>query len=301
MKIAIAGGSGFVGSHLVRYFTAKNVDVILISRSERKETDGRTTTLTWGQLDDHRDELENLDALINLAGETINQRWTPAAKERIKRSRLDTTSKLAEITNALAQKPKVVINGSAIDIYGTSKTETFDERSLTRGTGFLSGVVEQWENTADLFQSTRLVKLRTGLVLGKDGGAFPNMLLPYKLGVGGRLGSGRQWLSWIHIKDMVRLIEYCIQQGTISGPVNATAPHPVTNEQFGRTLAKTLHRPHWFPVPAFLLQALLGELAHLLLDGQKVIPKVLSDHGFVFAYPTTEEALKDLTANHSLG
>jgi uncharacterized protein (TIGR01777 family) len=191
----------------------------------------------------------------------------------------------------------VVINASGMSIYGTSLNDTYDERSPHHIVDFLSGIVEEWEQAADQIKGVRVVKIRIGLVIGKDGGAFPKMLLPYKLGVGGKIGSGNQWISWIHIDDMVQLIDTCIQNEQISGPVNATAPNPVTNDQFGRAIAAAWHRPHWFPLPAFMLKLMFGELSTLLLDGQKVLPHVLLNHGFEFKYPTIDQALRDLASN----
>ncbi|GAB7386775.1 TIGR01777 family oxidoreductase [Bacillaceae bacterium] len=293
MKLAISGGTGFIGSHLVRYYQARGDEVIVISRSAKKGIPG-AKVISWERSLEHPEALEELDAFINLAGETIDQRWTASAKRRILESRVKATGKVAAIVERLQRKPRAVINGSGISIYGTSETETFDETSPPRRADFLSSVVEQWEKAADAICGTRLVKLRIGIVLGKDGGAFPKMMLPYRWGVGGRIGSGCQWLSWIHIEDMVRLIDYCIRQEDLHGPVNATAPHPVTNDEFGRVLAKTMRRPHWLPVPAFLCKAAFGELSLLLLQGQRVLPKVLLAHGFSFRYPTLERALSEL-------
>lgn len=295
MRIAISGGTGFIGGHLIDYFIRRGHEVIIVSRScSMKNTSHRVQCVTWEELDQQSSLLEGLDAVINLAGESINQRWTEAAKKRILNSRIEVTQRISRFIAQLQQKPKVVINGSGMSVYGTSLTEIYDEESPHRIEDFLSSVVEEWEKAADDIQATRVVKLRIGMVLGGSGGALPKMALPYKLGVGGKVGSGQQWFSWIHIEDMLKLIHYCMEHEEISGPVNATAPNPVTNDQFGRTLGKVLKRPHLFPVPSFVLKLIFGEMSELLLKGQRVLPKALLNHGFVFTYPTIEEALNEI-------
>lgn len=300
MKIAISGGTGFIGSRLTRYLVQSGDEVILISRTVAGggEREG-FKTVVWEELEDNRQAMEGLDAIVNLAGESINQRWTNKAKQRILQSRLDTTAKLAKLVAQLEHKPKVAVNGSAIGIYGTSETMIYDESYPVRAVDFLSGVVESWEKAADAIPAERIIKLRTGLVLGKDGGALPMMALPYRLFAGGRVGSGKQWMSWIHVQDIVRLIRHCVERSDLSGPVNATAPNPVTNDRFGRALAASLHRPHWFPVPEFVFRTAFGEMADLLLTGQHVLPKSAMEHGFEFQYPTVDEALQSLYGHAS--
>ena len=295
MRIAICGGTGFVGKHLVPYLIDRGHEITLISRSSAS-TNGAICTVTWNELKSTPELLEGVEAIVNLAGESINQRWTQTAKQRILDSRLSTTRQIAQLVEELKSKPSVVVNASGISIYGTSETDTYDERSPGRLTDFLAHVVEQWELAADQIQHTRVVKVRVGIVLGSDGGAFPKMALPYKLGVGGKVGSGKQWLSWIHMEDMVRLIDACLHNDDLAGPVNATAPSPVTNAQFGHLLARALNRPSWFPVPAVMMKLIFGELAVLLLEGQKVLPRVLLEHGFSFKYPQLEDALADLVS-----
>ncbi|MFM1650531.1 TIGR01777 family oxidoreductase [Brevibacillus sp. B_LB10_24] len=294
MKIAVTGATGFIGKHLARHLVSQGDEVIAISRSAGGQGVPNVKVVRWDELTDKRDMLEGLDAVVNLAGESINQRWTPSAKERIVSSRRTAAEKLAELFDRLEHKPPVLINASGISIYGTSDTDTYDESSPARIVDFLSDVVEKWEAAADLVSAPRTVKIRVGIVLGNDGGAYPKMALPYKLGVGGKVGSGSQWLSWIHIEDMVRLIDFCIRNEQVSGPVNATAPNPVTNDQFGRAVARGLGRPHWFPVPAALMKLIFGELAVLLLEGQRVFPQKLLDCGFQFRYPGIDDAIKQL-------
>jgi uncharacterized protein (TIGR01777 family) len=292
MKIAVAGGTGFIGSRLIRYLESCGDEVILISRSSTGGIRGSLRTVAWDECIERKEWFESLDGIVNLTGESINQRWTEQAKRRIVESRLDTVAKLARLVGQLKDKPKAFVNGSAIGIYGTSETDVYDESSPVRAVDFLSGVVEHWERAASAIPAPRLIMLRTGVVLGHEGGALPLMSLPYKLGAGGRVGSGRQWLSWIHADDIVRLIRYCIESPNIRGPVNATAPHPATNDRFGRVLATALRRPHWLPVPAFALRLALGEMADMLLTGQQVMPRAAMEHGFEFRYPTVGEALK---------
>lgn len=292
LRIAIGGGTGFVGSALVRHLTERGDEVILLSRTTSGGLRDRLPSVAWDRLIADRERLEGLDAIVNLAGESINQRWTEQAKRRILQSRLDAAAKLAELVDRLQSKPKVVVNGSGMSVYGTSETDEYDESAPARVVDFLSGVVVEWEKAARAIQAPRLVLLRIGLVLEKTGGALPLMALPYRLGVGGRVGSGRQWVSWIHLDDIVRLIVFCIDNPGLSGPINATAPHPVTNDSFGRALAETLRRPHWFPVPAFAFRLAFGELADLLLTGQRVLPLAALEHGFRYRYPTIGEALR---------
>jgi uncharacterized protein (TIGR01777 family) len=297
VKIAVAGGTGFIGTHLIDYLRKQGDEVILVSRSANGSNPFGLPVVTWNAMQVEKERLEGLDAFVNLSGESIDQRWTQEAKKRILQSRLHTAEQLGKLIDALDAKPKAVVNGSGMSIYGTSETDTYDEQSPQRLTDFLAGVVEQWEKAVDEHvRGPRTVKLRIGLVLGTDGGALPKMALPYKLGAGGRVGRGKHWMSWIHIEDMVRLIRYCAEREDISGPVNATAPHPVTNDQFGRALGRAMHRPHWMPVPSFALKLLFGELSVLLLEGQKVLPRAALEHGFTYRFTTIDEALGDLYA-----
>jgi uncharacterized protein (TIGR01777 family) len=295
MKIAISGGSGFIGTHLINYLLEKQYEVLLITRT-KKTTSLKVVCITWNELDQHSQPLEKLDAWINLAGETINQSWTAAAKARIMDSRISIIQHMAELLKKLQDKPKVIINSSAVGIYGTSDTETFTENSKIRPTDFLSEVVVQWEKATELFIGMRVIRLRTGVVLGLDGGPLPSMIMPYRFGVGGRVGKGSQWVSWIHIHDVVRLCEFCITNDQLSGAVNATSPNPVTMEQFGRTIAKVWHRIHLFPAPSFVLKLLFGEMSVLVLEGQRVLPQVLIKHDYAFQYKELEAALSQLNA-----
>ncbi|MFC5648317.1 TIGR01777 family oxidoreductase [Paenibacillus solisilvae] len=299
MKVAVTGGTGFVGGHLVDALRQRGDEVWIISRSKGKsESRSDVHRVTWSEIAVSPSRLDGIDAIVNLAGESINQRWTEAAKTRILQSRLDAASRIEHLVASLNVKPDVVVNASGISIYGMSRSDTFDESSPWNISDFLSSVVEKWEAAADRINVFRLVKLRVGLVLGKGGGAFPLMSLPYKLFAGGKVGSGKQWMPWLHIEDMVRLILFCIDNPNLEGPVNACAPHPVTNDAFGRALGRALGRPHWFPVPAFILKTVLGELSLLLLEGQRAVPRKAMEHGFTFSYPTIESAMAPLVGSH---
>jgi uncharacterized protein (TIGR01777 family) len=296
MKIAISGGSGFIGTHLVHYLLEKQYEVLLVTRTKNTNS-SKVDSVTWDEIDQNHQLIENLDAWINLAGETINQRWTSAAKARIINSRVLTIQHLAMLLEKLNFKPKVIINSSAVGIYGTSETETFTENSTIRSKDFLSNVVEQWEKATDLIKDIRVVKLRTGLVLGMDGGALPSMIMPYRFGVGGKVGKGTQWVSWIHIQDLIRAFEYCITTGQIKGAVNATSPNPTSMDLFGKMISKVWQRPHFFPLPSFVLKLLLGEMSTLILEGQRVVPEALTQCGYIFDYADLETALRQLHAS----
>ena len=296
MRIAVTGGSGFVGGALVDSLLDRGDEVWIITRSKdsvKKQRSG-LQVVTWDELDQEPNKLAGVEAIVNLAGESINQRWTDKAKERIMQSRLKAADRIAKFAGSLEQRPVVVINASGVSYYGTSETETFDETSEQRIMDFLSEVVDKWEAAADEIPTDRLVKLRVSLVLGRDGGAFPLMAMPYRLFGGGRVGSGKQWVSWIHMEDMVRLILFCLDNDSVSGPINASSPDPVTNDQFGRAIGRAMGRPHWFPVPALLMKTLLGELSVLLLEGQRVLPLKPQEYGFEFRYATVDQAMKEL-------
>ncbi|WP_028612157.1 TIGR01777 family oxidoreductase [Paenibacillus harenae] len=296
MRIAIAGGSGFIGSSLKKKLLLRNDEIWIISRRGVPETPagGRLHHVTWSELASSPELLDGVDAIVNLSGETINQRWTGAAKKRILDSRLSSAARIAQLVTALENKPSLLIQASGISAYGSSADAVLDEASKTDKTDFLSEVVRQWEQAAGAIPIARHVILRTGVVLDKKKGAFPLMALPYRLFGGGRIGSGKQWISWIHIDDMVRLILFCLDRHDIDGPVNACAPEPVRNDKFGRAIGKAMERPHYLPVPAFMMRLALGEMASLLLDSQQAIPRKALDCGFTFLYPTIDVAMQDL-------
>ncbi|MBD2844300.1 TIGR01777 family protein [Paenibacillus sp. IB182496] len=296
MRVAVTGGSGFVGGALVSALLARGDEVWIVTRSTGhvERSDPKLHVITWEDMAAKPERLEGVQAVVNLAGESIDQRWTSESKERIVKSRTDAADRVARLVRALQRGPEVVVNASGISYYGTSETARFDESSPQRITDFLSSVVDKWEKAAEEIPVPRLVKLRVGVVLDSEGGAFPKMAMPYRLFGGGPVGSGRQWLPWIHLEDIVRLILFCIDNPAIEGPVNASAPEPVTNDRFGRAIARAMRRPHWFPVPAFLMKALFGEMSVVLLDGQHAVPRRALDAGFAFRYPDIDTAMQEL-------
>jgi uncharacterized protein (TIGR01777 family) len=296
MRVAIAGGTGFIGSALTKALLERNDEVWIISRTSPKNKSKRTgfNQMTWDELEASPSLLEGIDAIVNLTGESINQRWNQAAKQRVMDSRLTAAARISKLVHSLNHKPLLVINASGISAYGISADGIFDESSPTRVTDFLSEVVQKWEQAADSIPAERLVKLRVGVVLDKKEGAFPLMAMPYRLFGGGKIGSGEQWLSWIHLEDMIRLILFILDNNFIEGPINASSPDPVSNDSFGRAIGKAMRRPHWFPVPAFVMRTLFGEMSTLLLDGQRALPSRALENGFVFRYPTVESAMEEL-------
>lgn len=299
MRVAILGGTGFIGRALIQYLKQKGDRLILLSRHpEHHRQDPFFTGCTWipwPPEEKRLSQLEQVDVVVNLAGETLNQRWTKRAKEKILKSRVETTRQLVNLFKSGAMEAPVLINASAIGYYGTSDQQVFTEQDPP-GDDFLARVTQRWEEEADQAQTLglRVVKIRLGVVLGREGGALPRMVLPYRLFMGGTLGSGSQWVSWIHLEDVLRAIRFAAENSALEGAVNLTAPHPVQMKVFGQTIANVLHRPHWLPVPAFPLRVVLGEMSDLLLKGQQVKPVKLVQAGFRYKFEHLEEALRDL-------
>jgi len=286
MKVFIAGGSGLVGSHLREYFKGK-YEVINISRYPKKG-------ITY---EDFPKYLDDGDVVINLAGENISKRWSKEFKERLVSSRVQAGRSLVEGIRKSGKKPGVFIQASAVGYYGRDREETFTEDSLPKRADFLTEVVKEWENSSREVEDLeiRRVITRLGVVLSKDAKAFKLMVLPVKFFVGGILGDGKQWMSWIHIEDVCRAFEYFIENEKSSGIYNLTSPYPVTNADFMRALARKLKRPLIFRVPPFALRLIMGEVAdYIALEGQRVIPKRLLEEGFKFKYALLDEALEDL-------
>lgn len=296
MKIAIAGGTGFVGMKLTDFLLDKGNEVIILSRKKKESSSPNIRYVEWmsdGAAPEK--ELNGIDAFINLAGKSINDRWTDAAKKQIVESRVKTTREIFRIINSMSIKPEVLINASAVGIYGTSKEETFTEEASPQASDFLAETVKLWEQEAAKIAElgVRTVFTRFGIILG-EAGALPSIVLPYKIFAGGTVGSGTQWVSWVHINDVVKLIHFLITQKSIEGPVNATSPNPIQMKDFGKTVASVLHRPHWIPGPSFAVKLFLGEMSILVLEGQRVIPKVALLNHFEFSHPVLEEALTDI-------
>ena len=294
MKIAITGGTGFVGSELTELLLQKGHDVYILSCS-KQGTEHGITYVQWLSENAHPEkQLEGIDAFVNLAGESINNgRWTEVQKQKIYDSRMQTTDELLRILKALAVKPKVLVNASAIGIYPASTSTRYTEKSKEVGTDFLARTVRDWELKAKSAEELqiRVAYGRFGIILGKSEGALPLMALPYKLFVGGPIGTGDNWMSWVHVKDVASALLFAIEQ-PINGPFNITAPHAKKMNDFGKTLATVLKRPHYFPVPSFALKFALGEKSQLVIEGQHVIPQVLLDEGYTFRFPNLESALR---------
>lgn len=307
MIVAITGATGFVGSRLVERLNAEGHQILVLTRNPDRARRvfpaiafrnleiveyAPTQSGAWQQ------SIAGCDGVVNLAGAPIAlERWTPERKQEILDSRSLGTRKIVEAIALANPKPSVLVNSSAIGYYGTSETATFDETSPV-GDDFLAQVCQAWEAEAKKVQETgtRVVILRTGIVLGM-GGAIAKMLLPFKLFAGGPIGTGRQWFSWIHRDDLVNLILKSLQVPTIEGVLNATAPNPVRMTEFSHILGQVMNRPSWLPVPGFALEALLGDAAQVVLEGQQVLPKRTLDYGFDYQYPTLKQALEQILSS----
>ena len=289
MHIGITGASGLVGRHLIHLALRRGHEVIAFSRTPRREIPGcemrEFSTET-------APDLKGCEAVVHLAGESVLGVWTAAKKQRIRESRVEGTRRLAEAMAALQHPPDVFVSGSAIGIYEDDGDQPLLENAAL-GSGFLAETGKAWEREAVGATAGRVVLLRTGIVLAKEGGALPLMARAFRMGLGGRLGDGRQWMSWIHLDDLARLILFCLENSDIRGPVNGTAPWPVRNADFTRELAAKLRRPAMLPVPAFALRW-LGEFSNELLGSKKVLPSVATENGFPFRFPELTKALADL-------
>ena len=294
MRIVIAGGSGFIGEPLVRRLVARGDDVAVLSRNPAKVQAGRGVAWDGRTQGAWSDEVANADAIVNLAGENVGEgRWTDERKKKLIASRIDATGAIVQALRNAPPRDRVLVNASAVGYYGFDRgDEEFDENG-TRGRGFLAELVEKWEAAArEAEPLARLVLLRFGVALAPDGGALQKMMLPFKLGAGGPVGNGRQWMSWIDRDDAVRAVEWAIDNGGARGVYNATAPQPVRNRDFARALGRALHRPAFMPAPAFALRIAFGEMAEeVLLGGQRVVPRRAEREGFRFDHPTLDAAL----------
>jgi uncharacterized protein (TIGR01777 family) len=309
VRFVLLGGSGLVGRALAEDWAQDGHAVVVVCRHPENVVGLRSgidlvkwdarTALGWGHL------VDGADAVVNLAGETLGgtnfgqvffQRWTESKKREILQSRLYAGKALVEAVRSARVKPARLVQMSAVGFYGPHDDEELDENSPP-GTGFLAGVCAEWEGASrgvEAFGVKRIV-VRTGLVLTLQGGFFPYLILPFRLFVGGPLGSGRQGLPWIHAEDHRRGLRFVSENPGAGGTYNLTAPQPISNAEAGRAIAKASRRPYWFPTPAFLLRLVLGEKATLALDGQRVLPRRLLEAGFTFRYPTIDDALADLT------
>lgn len=294
MNVLIAGGTGFIGTHLTNKLSAQNNKIFILTRNPKMYRNSSNVTYIDHQI--QLNHLPQLDVVINLAGESLFGYWTKKKKEAILQSRIDVTKKLIEMMKRLDSNPKVFISASAIGYYGMNNEKIFTEQTNEHGDDFLATVTKKWEDTA--MQAAQLqirtVLARFGIVLAKDGGALPFMTLPVKAFIGGKIGSGKQWMSWIHIDDCIKLLLFAMENEKISGPLNVTAPDPRRNDEFTKILGDTLRRPTVFPVPKKMIELALGEMSSLITKGQYVYPKKALDHDFTFEFPHLYEALQNI-------
>jgi uncharacterized protein (TIGR01777 family) len=296
MKCVISGGTGFIGRHIVSRLLADGHYVGVWSRKPGLEKRIAVASFSWNPLEGEPpiDSLNSMDAVLHLAGEPVAQRWNAGVKKRIFDSRVVGTRNLVNAIGKAQHKPSVLVCASAIGFYGSRGDEILSEASPA-GTGFLAETCQGWEAEADRATAfgLRVVKIRIGFVLGKDGGALASTLPMFRLGLGGRLGSGRQWMAWIHVDDVADMFVHAATN-EISGVWNGTAPNPVTNGDFTKEMARVLHRRAIFPVPQFALKLMLGELGGHILDSARVLPDAPLNHGYRFQYPELDGALRNL-------
>ncbi len=290
MHIGLTGATGFIGGKIIDLALRRGHEIVAFTRDPSRTIPGcamRAFSL------DAPPDISGCEAIIHLAGEPVVGLWTAAKKRRIVESRVLGTRRIVEAINAAREKPEVLLNGSAIGFYGDRGEDELLE-TAPAGHGFLAETVQAWEAEAQRAEGLRVVTLRTAVVFGKNGGALPMMRPIFKLGLGGKLGNGRQWMSWIHLDDLAQLALFAIENLDLRGPLNGSAPWPARNADFTKTLAQTLHRPAFLRVPAFALRATLGGFSHELLDSKRVLPATALDHGFRFQFPDLAPALANL-------
>lgn len=300
MQIVITGGTGLIGKPLCAALTADGHTIIALTRNPNqvKQMPANVQLVRWdGQSSEGWAQfIDGADAVINLAGEGIaDGRWSAARKQSILQSRILAGQAISQAIQQANHKPKVLIQASAVGYYGACQDEIITESTLP-GSDFLASVCFAWEGSTAAVSKLGLRRpiLRTGIVLSNAGGAFPSMTLPFRLFAGGPVGNGKQWVPWIHIDDEVRAIQFLLTHASADGPFNLAAPYPVTNKEFGKLIGKVLGRPAIVPAPAFALRAALGEMATLLLDGQRAVPQHLQELGFTFRFSMAEAALENL-------
>ncbi|WP_436855145.1 TIGR01777 family oxidoreductase [Staphylococcus caeli] len=294
-QFLITGGTGMVGTQLVEALVQSDAHITILTRQDITTTHPKISYVNWSQ-PGWQDQVPNIDIVINLAGASLNKRWTKAYKQTIMLSRIQATQSLFELFKTREYKPSVFFNASAVGYYKPDLNRTYTELYKTLPFDFLSEVVYQWERFARQFEDlgTRVIIGRFGMILSNEGGALPMMKLPYDLYLGGKLGSGRQWYSWIHIDDLTRAILHTINTEKAQGVYNFTAPIVEHQNLFGYTIARVTHRPHHTWVPSFVLKLALGQMSTVILDTQKVIPNKLQAIDFKFKYPDLKIALEDL-------
>jgi uncharacterized protein (TIGR01777 family) len=299
MKVVITGATGFIGSILTDRLWNQLYDVALLSRRPPREVN--VTKKEWfawqpGVGGEWEKAVDGADGIVNLAGEPIaGKRWSAAQKQKLRSSRIDATKSLVHAIAKAKVKPKFLINASAVGYYGSHGDETITEKTGP-GQGFLSQLCVEWEEEANEAESfgVRVVLVRTGIVLGKGKGALAKMVPPFKMFAGGPLGSGQQWMPWIHIEDEVGLLCFLIENDNARGAFNTTAPNPVTMKEFSKALGDVLDRPSWVSVPPSALALMVGEMADMLLSGQRAVPEAALKLGYTFKYPEIRDALRSL-------
>lgn len=298
MKVVVTGATGTVGSKLVAALLERGDAVIALSRdAEAAEQALKTTAVQWAPSQDPAPAvaLEGADAVVNLLGEPLDRRWTDEAKEAIRSSRELGTRNLVAGIAACESRPRVLVSGSAVGYYGPRPDDAPVTEVDAAGGDFLATVVESWEREARAASDLglRVALLRTGVILSHGSGALGKMLLPFKLGVGGPVAGGRQWMPWIHIDDVVGVILLALDETNVAGPYNVCAPEPVTNGEFSKILGRALGRPAFTPVPSIALKVLFGEMSKIVTTGQRAVPERLLERGFEFKFPALEDALAD--------
>jgi uncharacterized protein len=299
MKVAVAGATGFVGPRLVERLQEEGHQVLLLVRNRSKAQarfpKAEVVEYTPKFSGPWQQSISGCDGVVNLAGEPLATRWNDSVKKEVLESRTLGTEKIVEAIAQANPKPSVLVSASAIGYYGTSETATFQETSDS-GNDFLAHVCQEWEAAAEKVKAsgTRLAIVRIGIVLGPEGGVLARMMLPFQVFAGGPLGTGQQWVSWIHRDDLVNLMIKALTDTSVAGVLNGTSPNPVRMNEFCQALGQTVKRPSWLPVPGFALELLLGEAAKLVLEGQQVLPQQTQATGFQFQYPTVQAALAQI-------
>lgn len=294
MNVLMTGGTGFIGSRFVHKLVSEGHHVYVLTRNFQQYTD--TEYVTYISYNYKMNRLPFIHAIVNLAGEPIFGYWTQKKQQRILQSRIKTTEKLIHMMMQMETKPAVFVSGSAIGFYGMSHHKIFTENTTTPGDDFLAKVTEAWENTAQTAEDLgiRTVYTRFGLVLDDIAGSLPLMALPFRLFVGGKIGDGNQWMSWIHIDDCIELLYFVLTESDIAGPVNMTAPYPQRNKEFANTLATMKGKPSLVTTPALLFKLAFGDMHQLITKGQYVLPDKALQHHFLFQYPHLEDALENI-------
>jgi hypothetical protein len=293
VRIAITGASGLIGRRLLKILAADGHSLQVLSRHAGTNLPPGVRLSVWdsGRGAPPAESLQDVDAVVHLAGEPVAQRWTTHVRQTIRESRITGTRNLVQTLARLPHKPQVLVCASAVGYYGSRGDEILNESSAPGG-DYLAQLCVDWEKEAQAAEASgiRVVRVRTGLVLDARGGALPRMLPPFRLGLGGKLGNGQHWMSWIHLEDLGALFQFALAN-PVSGPLNGVAPNPVINAEFTRALASAVHRPAIFPMPAFALRALFGEMSEVLLASQRALPQAAEAAGFRFRYPELAPAL----------